>query len=84
MGDVILQFKMRTMEADGFKWCLKSDVDKLTRHHQQQVIEGNKIREGQRAELAAVRARAAEAYEHLKMGRNHEALFSLRSGDSDG
>ncbi len=48
MGDVILRFEMRTMKLDGFAWCLKSDVDKLARHHQQQVIEGNLIREKQR------------------------------------
>lgn len=56
MADVILRFEMRTMKLDGFAWCLKSDVDKLARHHQQQVIEGNRIREDQRYEISQLRA----------------------------
>ena len=56
MADVIMQFKMRRLESEGFTWLLKSDVDKLVAHHHEQVIEGNKIREGQRATIERLKA----------------------------
>ncbi len=51
MGDVILRFDMRKMKLDGFEWCLKSDVDRIVRFHQDGVIKGNAIREKQRDEI---------------------------------
>ena len=56
MADVIMQFKMRRLESEGFTWLLKSDVDKILHHHKDQVLKGNAIREDLRARLTEAEA----------------------------